>query len=234
MLNRLLLLFALSGLLVVVQGCSTVNSAMGGNTQKEAKAEVSWDYGRGAIQIELVANADLNAYFNQAHTVVLGVFQLDDSKTFLKLINDPAALQKALATGDAGKDILHLERFIVNPDKRTILTLDRVQNAKYVGFAAGYYHFDAPSAARLFRIPLNIEKDGLVTTTYKAVPANLALRLYLGRQRIVNAQSLTFDPDKKPDVESIPLDVTDPEIKLTDNELKQAEESNGAAMKLRQ
>lgn len=217
-----------------MQGCAAVNSAMGGNDQKEAKAEVSWDYARGAIQIELVANADMNAYFNQAHTLVLGLFQIDDAKTFMQLVNDPKTLTQMLASGNPGKEILQLDRYVVSPDKRTLLTLDRVQDAKYLGVVAGYYNFDAQGASRLFRIPLNIQKDGWVTTTYTARPSNLAIRLFLGRQRIVNAQSLTFDPDKKPDVETIPLDIKNPEIELTDKELGTADESSGAAMKLRQ
>jgi type VI secretion system VasD/TssJ family lipoprotein len=232
--RRLLLLFMLTGLLALAQGCSSVNSALGGNTQKEAKAEVSWDYKRNGIQIELVASDDMNAYFNQPHTLVLGVFQLEDSKAFVKLLNDKKTLVGMLASGNPGKDILHMDRYIISPDKRTILDIDRVQGAQFVGMVAGYYDFDAPAASRLFRIPLNIQTEGLVSTTYKAEPANLALRLYLGRTHIVNAQSLTFDPDKKPDVQTIPLEAGDPEIKLDDKTLQQANEAAGAARKLRQ
>lgn len=232
--RRLLLLFSLTGLLAFVQGCSSVNSAMGGNTQKEAKAEVSWDFKRNGIQIELVAASDMNAYFNQPHTLVLGVFQLEDSKAFIQLLNDKKTLVSMLASGNPGKDILHMDRYVVSPDKRTILDIDRVQSAKFVGIVAGYYNFDPPAASRLFRIPLNIQTEGLISTTYKAEPANLALRLYLGRQHILNAQSLTFDPDKKPDVETIPLEAGDPEIKLDEKQLQQADDAAGAARKLRQ
>ncbi|MBC7202793.1 MAG: type VI secretion system lipoprotein TssJ, partial [Pusillimonas sp.] len=70
--RRQLLTLMLASLVLMLQGCSSVNSAMGGNTQKEAKAEVSWDYKRDGIQIELMASADINAYFNQPHTLVLG------------------------------------------------------------------------------------------------------------------------------------------------------------------
>lgn len=232
--RRLLLLLTLTSLVALVQGCTSVNSAMGGNTQKEAKAEVSWDYKRNGIQVELVASPDMNAYFNQPHTLVLGVFQLEDAKAFVQLLGDQKTLVSMLSSGNASKDILQLDRYVVSPDKRTVLDIDRVQGAKFVGFVAGYYSFDAPAAARLFRIPLNIQTEGLVSTTYKAEPANMAIRLYLGRQRIANAQSLTFDPDKKPDVETIPLNATDPEIKLDDKALNEADEATRAARKLRQ
>lgn len=228
-----LLLIMLASLLGLIQGCSSVNSVLGGNTQKEAKAEVSWDFKQNGIQVELVASPDMNAYFNNAHTLVLGVFQLEDAKPFMQLLGNPKNLTSMLASGNPDKDILHLDRYIVSPDKRTILDIDRVQGAKYVGFVAGYYTFDAPAASRLFRIPLNVSTEGMVSTTYTAEPANLALRLYLGRQRIMNAQSLTFDPDKKPNVETIPLESPDPEIKLDDKALGEANEAAGAARKLR-
>ncbi|HLT98209.1 MAG TPA: type VI secretion system lipoprotein TssJ [Burkholderiaceae bacterium] len=222
----------LVSLLVLLQGCSSMNSAMGGNTQKEAKAEVSWPFQRNGIQLELIAANDINAFFNQPHTVVLGVLQMEDSKPFLQLLNDPKKLTAMLADGDPGKDFLHLDRYIVSPGKRDILDIDRVQDARYVAIVAGYYNFDPSGAARLFRIPLNIKSEGMVSTTYTATPANLALRLYLGRQRIVNAQSLTFDADAAPNVESIPLDPQETEIKLDENTLRQG--GSAGTRKLRQ
>lgn len=222
----------LVSLLVLLQGCSSMNSAMGGNTQKEAKAEVSWPFQRNGIQLELIAANDINAFFNQPHTVVLGVLQMEDSKPFLQLLNDPKKLTAMLADGDPGKDFLHLDRYIVSPGKRDILDIDRVQDARYVAIVAGYYNFDPSGAARLFRIPLNIKSEGMVSTTYTATPANLALRLHLGRQRIVNAQSLTFDADAAPNVESIPLDPQETEIKLDENTLRQG--GSAGTRKLRQ
>lgn len=231
--RRFLMLIASLSLLGLSHGCASVNSALGGNTQKEAKAEVSWDYKSKGIQVELLTSHDMNAYFNQPHTLVLGVFQLENSKSFMTLLGDSKSLTSMLASGRADKDILQFDRYVVSPDKRTIIEIDRVQDAKYVGFVAGYYNFDAPAASRLFRIPLNIQTDGLVSTTYKAEPANMAIRLYLGRQRIMHAQSLTFDPDKKPVLETIPLETPPPEIKLDDKALEDAQEASGAARKLR-
>ncbi len=219
-------------LLVLLQGCSSMNSAMGGNTQKEAKAEVDWAYQAKGIQLELIAAEDINAFFNQPHTLVLGVLQMEDSKPFMQLLSDSKKITAMLANGDPGKDFLHLDRYIVSPGKRDILDIDRVQGARYVAVMAGYYNFDPSGAVRLFRIPLNIKSEGMLTTTYTAKPANLALRLHLGRQRIVNAQSLTFDADAAPNVESIPLDPQETEIKLDDKALQAG--SSAGARKLRQ
>lgn len=231
--KRQLLLLALAGTLLLVQGCSSVNSAMGGNTQKEAKAEVSWEYAAKAIQIELASDDNLNAYVNQPHTLVMGVFQIEDAKAFMALLGNADKLKTILATGDAGQDVLQLDRYVVSPGKRTILDIDRVQDAKYVGIVAGYYVFNPATSARLFRIPLNIDSSGWVSTTYTAQPAHLALRLQLGRARIANAQSLTFDADKKPNVETVPLETATLEIEVNEKTLTDAEASTGAARKLR-
>lgn len=231
--KRFLRLLALAGMVILAQGCSSVNSAMGGNTQKQAKAEVSWDFARNAIQIELASDDNMNAYFNQPHTLVLGVFQMEDSKTFIKLLGDASQVKQILMTGDPGKDITQFDRYVVSPGRHTILDIDRVQGTQFVGIVAGYYDFDPAASARLFRIPLNIDSSGLISTTYKAEPAHLALRLQLGRNRIANAKSITFDADAKPNIESVPLDVKTLEIELNDKTLTDAEESAGAARKLR-
>lgn len=231
--RHFLLFIMLASVLGLLQGCNTVNSALGGNTPKEAKAEVSWDYKPDAIQVELMSSTDMNAYFDQAHTLVLGIFQLEDAKPFIQLLGDQKNLTSILSGGNPGTDILHIDRYVISPDKRTTLDIDRVQGAKFVGFVAGYYNFDATTASRLFRIPLNIQTQGTISTTHEAEPANLALRLYLGRQRIINAQSLTFDPDQKPNVETIPLETVDTEIKLDNTALEKAHEASSAARKLR-
>lgn len=230
--TRLLSLFTLACLITLVSGCSSVNSALGGNTTKEAKAEVSWDYARDAIQIELDSGTDLNDYFSQPHTVVLGVFQLADTKAFIATLKDIDKLKQVLANGNPDKDVLQLDRYVVSPDKHTILTLDRVQDARYIGLVAGYYHFSPDDAAKLFRIPLNIDSSGMISTSYTAQPAQLALKLQLGRQRITNAQSLTFDPDAKPNIETVPLDNNKLEVDIGSAARDAAEASASAARKL--
>ncbi|MFT0531294.1 type VI secretion system lipoprotein TssJ [Castellaniella hirudinis] len=227
-----ILLLLLAGLLSLAAGCSSVNSALGGNTAKEAQAEVAWDYARNAIQIELDSDTDLNDYFSRPHTVVLGVFQVADAKTFTSLLKDADTIKQTLASGTAGKDVLQLDRYVVSPGKHTILTLDRVQDTRYVGLIVGYYNFSADDAVKLFRIPLNMDSSGMISTTYTAQPAHLALKLQLGRQRITNAQSLTFDPEAKPNIETVPLDNSKLEVDTGGAAREAAQAANAAARKL--
>jgi hypothetical protein len=135
-------------------------------------------------------------------------------------------------SGKAATEVLKFERYVVSPGKKTALKIDRVQEAKFVGFVAGYYQFNELQAARLFKIPLNVRTSGIITTSYKAEPAVLALRLFLGSDRIVNAESLTYDFEKKMVVETVPLDSSKPEVSLTDGRVGEAKASAEAAMKL--
>jgi predicted component of type VI protein secretion system len=231
MLSQVMRLAAIACCLATLSGCSWLNSALGGNTLKEGKAEVEWPYEKDAILVDLVADLALNFYSNQSHTLVLGVFQTSDQKTFVDLLAKPDAVQKVLVSGKTSPEVVHFDRYVVNPGKKTTLKIDRVQGAQFVGFIAGYYQLKPVQAARLFRIPLNIETSGLLTTTYKAEPSVLALRLFLGSDRIVNAEMLTYDFEKKALKQTIPLGTVKPEINL-DSQVVQAKASAEAAVKL--
>jgi len=219
-------------LLLMLVGCSSVNSMLGGNSQKEAKAEIDWAYAKEGIWLQLASDAQLNIYDNESHTLVLGIYQLSETQSFYKLLADKPQISKDLLTGQTGKQVVQFDRYVLAPGKATVLKLDRAQGAKFVGMIAGYYDFDAINAARLFRVPVNMQSSGMVTTTYKAEPAVLALRLVFGNNGINNAEVLTYDAEKKTVVETLPLDSKNPEINISSNEITQASDSQQAAMKL--
>ncbi len=216
----------------VLVGCSTANSVMGGNSRKEALAEISWDFAKDAILIELDADQRLNQYGDDAHTLLLGIYQMADSAAFYKLIADPAALGKTLESGKAGEGFVQFSRYVVAPGKRTVLSFDRAQQAKFVGIAAGYYRFDPEHTTRLFEIPVSVTSEGMVAKTYTAAPAPLAIRLSLGGETIVNAQRLNQAVAEKRPREAVPLDGGGKELKLTAEELKNAAELANAVRKL--
>ena len=223
---------AAAALVTVLAGCSTANSLMGGNTRKEAVAEIAWDFARNAILVEVEADARLNQYGGEAHTLVLGVYQMEDSAAFYKLIADAALVGKSLESGKGGEGFVHFARYVVTPGQRSILSLDRAQKAKFVGIAAGYYQIEAARSARLFEVPLTVESEGMVSTTYKAAPALLAVRLNLGPDELVNAQRLNRDPTEKKSSEAVPLDGGGREIKLTPDTLNDVMNVNSAVKKL--
>jgi type VI secretion system VasD/TssJ family lipoprotein len=213
-------------------GCAAANSILGGNSRKEAVAEIAWDFAENAVLIELEADARLNDYGGEAHTLVLGVYQMEDSAAFYKLAADPSLMSKALESGKGDDGFVQFVRYVVIPGQRVILSASRAQKAKFVGIVAGYYQMDAARSTRLFEVPLTIASDGLVTTTYKAAPATLVLRLNLGAEGVVNAQRLNRDPTEKKTLATVPLDGGGKELKLSAEEIKRAFDIGSTVRKL--
>ena len=213
-------------------GCAAANSLLGGNSKKQAVAEIAWEFAPNAVLIEIEADNRLNEFAGEAHTLLLGVYQMEDSAAFYKLIADMNLVGKSLESGKPGDGFAHFERYVIKPGQRSILALDRAQKAKFLGITAGYYRMDAAKSARLFQVPLTVESDGLVTTTYKAAPAVLALRLNFGPGELLNAQRLNHDPSQKRLQETVPLDGGGKEIKLSVQDIQRALSLNDAVKKL--
>ncbi|MFY9346222.1 MAG: type VI secretion system lipoprotein TssJ [Orrella sp.] len=231
LISRLLVAFAMA---ISIGGCSSLGGKSTEEKTDQAKAKVSWSFEKEGIWLELAAQTDLNFYANRSHSLVLGVWQVDDEKVFVKLMGDPNAISHALATGTLPKAVLQLDRYVIQPDTRTLLKIDRVQDAKYVGIVAGYYVFDPARSARYYRIPLNIQSTGLISKDYTAEPAILALQMVLGSQRIINAKSLTYDADKKVVLETVPLSNEKLEVELSPEVLNQVAQESSAVIKLGQ
>lgn len=230
--ERYALCAGLLGLTVLLAGCSTANSLLGGNSRKEAVGEIAWEFAQNAILIEIEADARLNEYAGEAHTLVLGIYQMEDSAGFYKLAADSSLLAKALETGKVGDGAANFVRYIVSPGQRSIMTVDRAQKTKFVGLIAGYYQMDASKSARLFEIPLTVASEGLVSTTWKAAPAVLALRLNLGPAGVVNAQRLNQDVAVNAKREAIPLDGGGKALKLGAEDIKRALDAANAVKRL--
>lgn len=217
--------------LAALSGCSTANSLLGGNSRKEVVAGISWEFAKNAVQIEIEADGRLNEYDGQAHTLLLGVYQMEESAQFYKLAANSLLLAKSFEPGKGSDAFIQFDRYVISPEQRTIITLDRAQKARFVAIAAGYYGLDA-SATRLFQVPFSVVSDGLLTKTYKATPAPLALRLNLGASGIVNAQRLNQDPAAKPAFETVPLNGGGKELNVIEQDIQTGTNAGHAARKL--
>lgn len=219
-------------LLLVVISLQACSSWFGGNDPKDAKTEVAWSYQKDGILLNLLTSNGLNWYDNQEHTIVLGVYQFSDEKTFIKLLASPNDIQKSLVDGQNIDGILQLDRYVLMPGKQSTVQLDRVQNTKFVGFIAGYYNLEPVAHTRYYQIPLNMSSEGIVFKTYKATPAILAVKLSLWNDRINDAEMLTYDAAKKAVLEAAPLKSKDPEIKITPEIINKAKDASEAIIHL--
>lgn len=190
--NKFICLFALIAL-IVLTGCTATNSLLGGNSRKDAITEMEWGYASNGVVIDVNPSERLNEYDGQAHTLVIGVFQMSDAALFYKLTSNSSSMGSALESGKGGEHFLQLVRFVVSPGKCTRIMLDRVQHAKYVGIITGYYSIDQKTSSRLFPVQYSISNRGLITSTYTARPQKLTIKLDLGAEAIINAESVEDD-----------------------------------------
>lgn len=167
----------------------------GGGARKDPLADAVWSFGSDAVMLEIVADPGLNAYQDQPHTLLLGIYEAADAQAFRDLVADSGALAASLAAGKAPQQVVQLTRHVVSPGQHSLLILDRAQNARAVGLVAGYAQTGAAKSARQFDIPLNVTSKGWIFKTHTAAPGPLVIRVNLGAQNVVNAQVLPGIPD---------------------------------------
>jgi len=218
--KRLTGLALLVGVLIS-SGCSM----LGGNTRKDALAQATWPFANDAVIIETRAGPSLNQYAGEAHTLLLGVFQMSDAETFHKLIADPAAIAAAMASGRGGDTFLQFSRYVVTPGQCSMLVLDRAQKAKFVGVTAGYYQMSATGSARLLEIPLVTTSKGWVINTYTTAPGPLVVRMNFGAEAILDSETINKMPDKEQLQRAVALEGGGKEIKLDADDLNCSAES---------
>ncbi|WP_238328155.1 type VI secretion lipoprotein TssJ [Paraburkholderia mimosarum] len=174
-----------------------VLSGCGGGPPKDPLADVSWSYATDAVILEITADPSLNDYDGQPHTLLLGIYATADAQAFRNLVADPAALAATMASGKVPTTFLQFSRYVVAPGQHSYLILDRAQNTRSVGIAAGYAQMGVANAARLFDVPVVTMISGFIFKTRTKLPAPLVVQLNLGAQGILNAVMLPKGPDEE-------------------------------------
>lgn len=149
-----------------------------------------YTYGKGGITLHLKADAQLNLYQGSSHTLLICTYQLRDPNGFNQLSGDEDGLYKLLECGPFDASVTNVKRLIVQPGQNVSFTLDRAEGTKYVGFIAGYSQLAKDKIVRLFKIPIIVEKKGLLRTTKIQKPGPLELEILLGPQGIKQVKSV--------------------------------------------
>lgn len=181
-------LAALSALFLLL-GCASTDP------KKVALAEMKWNLAPRDVQVSFKASRELNLHDGSPHTILLAVVQSADANAFLSQLASPNSIGRLLETGQAVAPTLTFNRFVISPGQSDTLSLDRAQNAQYVGIVAGYYNLNSQSAARLFVVPIVMQTHGWVSKSYTASPQPLVVNLILGPKQITEAQRV--DPQIK-------------------------------------
>jgi type VI secretion system VasD/TssJ family lipoprotein len=141
-------------------------------------------YGKGQIQLDIKAEAQLNSYEGSPHTLLLCIYQLRDPNAFNQLTGDEDGLYKLLECGNFDPSVTNTKRLIVRPGQTTQVQLDRAEGTKYVGLVAGYSVMQKKNMIGLFKIPVIVEKKGFISRTKIKKPGPLHLEILLGARQI--------------------------------------------------
>jgi type VI secretion system VasD/TssJ family lipoprotein len=168
---------------VVVLLLSCVLSACAGApSHPSPDSNVAWSFGRKAIEISYHAAHDLNVYDGKAHTILLCCYQLSNPDIFNNLSKSEDGVTKILNCSRFDKSVVDSTRVIVRPGEDKTIELDRAENARWVGLAAGYYELNPEMVIRLIAIPVAVQKKWLILKT--PVPGDLSVELVLGAKQI--------------------------------------------------
>ncbi len=165
---------------LVLCGLCLLVACGGGKNIPSEPPPAAWKYEEGAITLNLKALPELNLYEDTAHTLYLCVYQLSNPNTYKLLSQDEAGLTKLLSCQRLDSTVASFQSVILQPGEKKTLLLDRAEGAKYVAVVAGYYQLTPGKVAKLFEIPVVIEKKGFIKKKILTKPGTLKVELLLG------------------------------------------------------
>ncbi|WP_321910610.1 MULTISPECIES: type VI secretion lipoprotein TssJ [unclassified Paraburkholderia] len=190
-------------------------AACGSTPPKDPLADVNWSYAADSIILEISADPALNQYDGQSHTLLLGIYESGDAQAFRNLTAEPSSLADTMASGKVPQAFSQFSRYVVSPGQHSWLILDRAQNTRAIGVAAGYAQFGVANAARQFDVPVVTKTSGFIFRTHSQLPGPLVVRLNLGTQGILNAEVQSDGPDPAAFQHAQPLEGGGKQIRLS-------------------
>lgn len=181
---------------LTMTACSSVNSMLGGSSEDDALKALKWTYAEDGIQIVSTADPHLNQSVGEPHTLALSVVQMDDPSAFASYASNAGKMSALLLANSAPPEFLSLNRIFISPGESRTLTLARMENAKYVGVVAGYYHLDPTRSARLYRIGVEVGSSGFIVKSRNASPEPLRIELSFGADALLESVGTKVPPVK--------------------------------------
>jgi type VI secretion system VasD/TssJ family lipoprotein len=180
-------LVLVSAVLFGLAGCSSTPTEL-------VVAEDDWVYEERAINMVIRSATDVNTVNGRPHSIVIGIFQMDDPNTFISLaVNKkvPDGAIELLKKGRVDDSIVSFQLIPMQPGEEKNTLISRAQKAKYIGVIAGYYKLNSKTDVKIFEIPIQAVKRGIVDKTLsemklihdeaKALPDKFTIFIDLGR-----------------------------------------------------
>jgi hypothetical protein len=221
--TRLFFLFTSAVFLTgMLSGCSSVNSVLGGNSSKDAMADLKYTGDPRGFRMDIHAGKNLNFVSGTPHTVALAVIQGNNPGAILKLSTNAAELD-LLLTGvpSTNPAILSVDRFVVQPGAIDSIVLARRQEAQVVLVYAGYYNSPVTQRVRMLEVPIFVDQSGVFVKTYSATPAAMQTSLVLSEVMIETFKLLEPTPFVFPNPDNNMLNGGRPTIDPTGDKVLQ-------------
>lgn len=154
-----------------------------------------WTYEKEAIRLHIRADPKLNLDDDEAHTLLLCIYQLSDPNTFNQLSNDEDGLYTLLDCTLFGEGAAASKRLIVQPGQDLNMVLDRAEGSRYVAIVAGYYLLEKERMIRVIDIPEYTEKKGFIRKKKTRKPSRISIDLLLGPQQITSSSSQVIEEE---------------------------------------
>ncbi len=148
-----------------------------------------WESKDQAITLHIDAAKSFHTFDKSIDGLVLKVFQLSDSKAFLRSGKSTSGLRHLLTIEPIDPANLETKTLLIVPGKAQRATLNRQQGARYVGIVLGYANLKQDKIFRLIPIVAMDNDEKVEKSTAKATkdlvhPALLDIKLSLGEEGI--------------------------------------------------
>lgn len=129
-----------------------------------------WSMAKNAIHLTFRADAKVNFYDGQPHTVAVAVYQLAEPNGFSQLLTFPTGLQQVLSANKELPPSLASDQFFLQPGETVEKIYDRAESAKWLVLAAGLYTAAPSQSATLQKIPFEVERSWLTFSKTAVIP----------------------------------------------------------------
>lgn len=129
-----------------------------------------WSYEKDAISLHITGDPELNLYQKKAHTLILCTYHLKDLNGFNQLVDEKGGLEKLLECTRFDQSVTYSKRLVIQPSQELTESMNRTEDARYLGIVAGYYSLKKDHSTRLFPIPVSWSNS----------PKKLSVDLHMG------------------------------------------------------
>ena len=133
--------------------------------------------------MRIKSDVQLNVNDNSPHTLLVCVYQVKDKAMFDQLASNEDGIYQLLDCEPFNDSVTAVKRLIIQPDQDLTFIMDRMENTRSLGLAAGYFTLEKSRMTRIFDIPVTI------VSRKEAQLEPLNLFINLGAQQIVGAEA---------------------------------------------